>query len=579
MVSISFWSAFAAGVGFASACTTLVVGKDASSDGSVMVTHSDDGESNGDPRLCAVPSRDFPAGSLHAIYYDTEEFPRYVGYDRGDCYFPKDGEKIQEPIGHIPEVEHTYAFFESTYGLVNEHGVGIGESTCSGVFGTKAVGYGGKALLSIDALTRIALGRANTSRQAVQIMGRLAEKHGFYGSDSFEGSGESLMVGDADEGFIFHILPDPTGTSAIWVAQRVPDDEVGVVANMFVIREVALHDTRNFLYSDSMVQVAKEKGWWQQGQPLDFTRIYSDGEYAHKYYSGRRVWGAFRLFGVPLPTNYTDLRYDAVYPVTAKPATAVEVRDLMAIYRDYYDGTEFDLSKGLAAGPYGNPDRWSTWMTSLQGSWERSIGLFRTTSINIVQCKRYGQGTVMWYAPHSAGASVFLPVFARSTAVPASYKTADPNTLSRESAYWAHRYVFNVAKIRYDMAIKDVRKVQWELEDEGVSEVLKLDNANYVGAGDLDRASDKLASKILKKSWELPDHLIFKYADGFLKDGEPLGYPDWWLKQVGYEQGPPPVPHECADDAVEKCTGACPPRGFATCAAKCVSICDTQAVV
>merc|ERR1712136_583713 len=324
---------------------------------------------------------------------------------------------------------------------------------------------------------------------------------------SFEGSGESLMVGDADEGFIFHILPDPTGTSAIWVAQRVPDDEVGVVANMFVIREVALHDTRNFLYSDSMVQVAKEKGWWQQGQPLDFTRIYSDGEYAHKYYSGRRVWGAFRLFGVPLPTNYTDLRYDAVYPVTAKPATAVEVRDLMAIYRDYYDGTEFDLSKGLAAGPYGNPDRWSTWMTSLQGSWERSIGLFRT------------------------------------------------------------------------MAIKDVRKVQWELEDEGVSEVLKLDNANYVGAGDLDSASDKLASKILKKSWELPDHLIFKYADGFLNDGEPLGYPDWWLKQVGYEQGPPPVPHECADDAVEKCTGACPPRGFATCAAKCVSICDTQSVV
>jgi dipeptidase len=311
---------------------------------------------------------------------------------------------------------------------------------------------------------------------------------------------------------------------------------------------------------------------------LDFTRIYSKGEYAHKFYSGRRVWGAFRLFGVPLPSNYTDLRYDAVYPVTAKPAAKVEVRSLMAIYRDYYEGTEFDLSKGLAAGPYGNPDRWST-STSLKGNWERSIGLFRTTSINIVQCKRYGQGAVLWYAPHCAGAAVFIPLFARGTAVPHSYKVADPNTLNRESAYWAHQYVFNVAKLRYDMAIKDVRRVQWQLEDEGVSQVLQLDEVNKVGAAALDRASDELAAKILRKSWELPDHLIFKYADGFLKDGGALGYPDWWLKQVGYEQGPPPVPQQCADDVVEKCTGACPLRGFATCAAKCVNICDTQAVV
>lgn len=567
---------FAVGFGYATACTTLVVGKAASSDGSVMLTQSDDGENNADARLCFVPAKDFPAGSLHAIYYDTEDFPRYVGYDRGDCYFPQQGEKPQTPIGYIPEEEHTYAYFDSTYGLVNEHGVGIGESTCSGVFGTKAQGFGGQALLSIDALTRLALQRTKTSREAVKLMGRLAEKHGFYGSDSFEGSAESLMVGDADEAFIFHILPDPTGTSAIWVARRVPDDEVGVVANMFVIREVDFNDSHSFLYSGSMVTVAEEKGWWRPGQPLDFTRMYSDGEYAHKYYSGRRVWGAYRLFGVPLPSNYTDLRYNAVYPVTAKPAESVEVRALMAVYRDYYDDTEFDMRQGLAAGPWGNPDRWST-RSSVPGNWERSIGLFRTTSVHIVQCKRHGQGAVLWYAPHSAGASVFLPIFARATAVPSAYKIADPNALSRDSAYWAHRYVFNIAKIRYDRAINDVRKVQAALEAEGVAMVLRLDNTSgAVGAAEFDRASDELAANIMKTYWELPDQLVFKYADGFLNDGKPLGYPDWWLKQVGYERGPPAVPHECPDDVVEKCTGACPVKGFAACAKACVDVCATS---
>ena len=44
--------------------------------------------------------------------------------------------------------------------------------------------------------------------------------------------------------------------------------------------------------------------------------------------------------------------------------------------------------------------------------------------------------------------------------------------------------------------------------------------------------------------WTLPDTLIVKYADNWLNDGEPLGYEDEWLKEVGYENGPPPPPKE-----------------------------------
>ena len=217
------------GAGLASCalgCTTIIVGKQASADGSVLVSHSNDGEGSTDPRLVYIPAADHPPDKQRPIFYAPETYPRYVGMERGNIpvYAPQANQTAFKPIGYIPEVSHTYKYFEETYGSLNEHQLGIGESTCSGVFGTKAKGYGGKALLSVDTLTQLAMERTMRSRDAVQLMGSLAEKYGFYGAGSFEGSAESLLVTDPHEGWIFHILPDDTGTSAIWAAQRVPDD-------------------------------------------------------------------------------------------------------------------------------------------------------------------------------------------------------------------------------------------------------------------------------------------------------------------------------------------------------------------
>ena len=118
-----------------------------------------------------------------------------------------------EPIGYVPQVESTFSYYEAVYGVMNEHQVGISESTCSAVYAAKSIANGGLALLSINALSQIAMERAKTAREAVQIMGDLSEKYGFYGaSASFEGGGESLIVTDKDEGWVFHILADPTGT-------------------------------------------------------------------------------------------------------------------------------------------------------------------------------------------------------------------------------------------------------------------------------------------------------------------------------------------------------------------------------
>jgi dipeptidase len=197
-------------------------------------------------------------------------------------------------MGYIPQVSHTFAYFESTYGIMNEKQVGLAESTCSGVYVARSISAGGKALLSIDALSQIAMERASTAREAIKIMGSLSEKYGFYGeSASFEGGSESLIVTDPSEAWVFHILADPTASSSIWVAAKIPDDSVAVVANMFSVREVDLNDTENYLGRADMWEIAEKEGLYTAGAVKDFTATFSDGEYAHKYYSGRRMWGTF----------------------------------------------------------------------------------------------------------------------------------------------------------------------------------------------------------------------------------------------------------------------------------------------
>jgi len=410
------------------ACTVFIVGKDASADGSVLVSHSNDGEFDTDPRLVKIPPSSSRFGSssdgqqqrqqkMRPIFFSPESYPRYVGTDRGNIppYAPVGNQKPFEPIGFVPEQQgETFAYLEDTYGAVNERQVGIGESTCSGVFGAVPLGMpNGTALLSVDQLTQIAMERASTAESAVRLMGSLAERYGFYGAGQFEGTAESLAVSDADEVWIFHILPDPTGRSAIWAAQRVPSDGFAVLANMFVIRQVDPSDTRNFLMSDSVHRVAQDYGWWNSsgGELLDFTKIYSDGEYAHKYYSvrtivdavggltgfveasymlsmvtfvtklfyqGRRMWGAYHLAcpSKQFPSEYKDLQSDPVYPVWAVPDKPISQQDLFRYHRYTYQNTQFDLGAAgnLAAGPFGSPDRWKAGVgeTQVNGNWVRT---------------------------------------------------------------------------------------------------------------------------------------------------------------------------------------------------------------
>mmetsp|Transcript_62716 Transcript_62716/g.183445 ORF Transcript_62716/g.183445 Transcript_62716/m.183445 type:complete len:581 (-) Transcript_62716:48-1790(-) len=557
----------------ASACTVFAAGKLATADGSVLVSHSDDGDPSNDARLIYVPAADHAPGSKRPIYYTPESFPRYVGSSLGPDYEPNDdtGPDVYKPVGFIDQVAHTFGYQDNTYGVVNEHGVSVGESTCGAMFGTCGAGSSiacepgrkvGVALMSIDTLSQLAMERTTSARQAVELMGDFATKYGFYGPpDSFEGSGESLIVGDPEEAWAFQILSDPTGTSAIWAAKRLPDTDVTVVANMFTIREVNASDKDNYILSPNIFSIAESQNWWKQGEPLDFTRMYSGGEYSHKYYTGRRMWGAFRLAApsVSLPDEYEDIRYKPVYPWSLKPDKPVTHRDFMKWHRDWYAGTKYDMTKGLQAGPFGSPDRFAT-TSKVKGNWERSITLYRTNSVYVQQLHRpaaggsAGMASVAWFGSGPAHYTPFLPVPAGVTRTLHPLRFAAPKKFEWKSMNWATRRVMDVCQIHWNKMHVLVEAAQKRIEDEGDALVARLrTSANASNPAVLNEAFEKHAKKALSEWHRLALDMVFSYSDNSdIGNLTALSYPDEWLAGVGYEDGPPDAPVE------DQCPPRCP---------------------
>ena len=588
-------------------CTTFVITGGATSDGSVMAAHSADGGGNTDPRLVRIPGNTYAKGAKRKVYYSPESYPRYVGDDprapsgavpqylEQNC---AEGEKNCTPfveLGEIPQVQATFSYYEAVYGVMNEHQVGISESTCSAVYAANGKHNGGKALLSVNALSQIAMERGTTAREAVQIMGDLSQQYGFYGaSASFEGGGESLIVTDQTEGWVFHILADPTGESSIWVGARVPDGHAAVVANMYSVRDVDLTDTANFLGRQDMWEIAEKEGLWAAGDAKDWTATFSDGEYAHKYYTGRRMWGVFRLVApdTPLQPLYDNLKEDRPYPFSVPVSVAKEdvTPELMfKVMRDYYNGTAFSLGDPKpGGGPFGTIDRFGGQEAGdpvqVSGNWERSIALYRTAESYIVQSGGYKRslsssnksdsnnstssaaadplGGVLWFGAHSSSYTTYVPVLSGGILdSPASLSYGWQGVYDLQSNFWASRALGMLAQVKWRYMMPSVRAMQHSLEATSRQLVQAIyDKYDSNGAtADADELSsvqqlqDSNTAKAVSSSMELFHRLVFRWADGFDNQWEEVGtperhfvsgtpgYPGWWLEEVSYSKGPGPA--------------------------------------
>ncbi len=546
------------------ACTTMIVTKGASADGSMMVSHSDDNDLM-DQRILLIPARQWAPGSERPVFctaaamgeypqYNTFTYPRINTADRGPGYDTEGPRSI--PLGFIPQVAETYAYFDGSYGIMNEHQLMFGECTNGSKITPEP--EPGKRILYASELSRIALERCKTAREAIRLMGSLIEEYGLYAT------GETLPVADTEEAWIFEMAPSPEGTGGLWVAKRVPDGEIFVAANQFRIREIDPKDP-DIMFSENLFAVAEKHGWWKPADgPLDWLRTVSLGEYNHPYYSLRRVWRVLSLAAPSLNLSpWVKDGYTKDYPFSVKPDKKLTVRDVMALHRDHYEGTEFDLTKGRAAGPFGYPDRFygpydgagdvGDPKRKLEGAWERPLSVSYCGYAYVTQARGWLPDPIggrMWLGLDKPADTVFIPFHVGVNSLPRSVEVCNTANFNVERAWWTFNFLSNYAGLKYGPMHTEMAKLRDQLEtgflnalEAAEKKALDLHGSNPEEAKRyLTDLSATTTAETLSAWWNLTESLIVKYNDGLLNEpgkmGQPLGYPREWLMETSWPQGP-----------------------------------------
>lgn len=501
----------------ASCCSNFLVTKGASADGSVMITYTCDGEFH--PILRYEPAADHGPDE----YIEMKDWSGTVR-------------------GKIKQVPHTYALV----GLMNEHQLVIGETTFTG----REELINPDGMLHYWWLMRLALQRARTAREAIQVMGALVDEYG-YASE-----GESISIGDPNEAWLMEIIgPGPGGKGANWVALRVPDGYVSAHANKSRIGEFPLHDTKNCLYSPNVISFAIEKGYYDpaSGKPFDFSEAYCPADAQKLRYTETRVWSMFRRAAPSLewPVDYhRGVKGAERYPLWIKPDRKLSRADVFAIMRDHYEGTPYDMTTGVDAGPYGTPNRFRpiTWQVdSVAYTWERPISTQQTGFSFVSQSRSWlpdAIGGVLWYGVDDTYFTCYVPLYCGITAVPESFARGSLGEFSWNSAWWVFNFVANFANIRYSSMKEDIQKVQRELESthdalqpaiERTAIELHGKNPALLEAYLTDYSTSR-GEIVVKRYRELGELLIRKYNDGYVQDenGRPqeTGYPESWYREV-----------------------------------------------
>jgi len=304
------------------ACTSIMVGRKASTDGSVMTSHTCDSHHNGSEIVVVPHKKHQPGDEVSLSKREEDESGPMKRYSR-------------KPTGKIPQVSETFGYLAPAYAAMNEHQVAIGEST----FGGRKELHSQKGLVDCDMLTRLMLERAKTAREAIRIGGELIEKYGWCDE------GETLTIADPREVWVMEIVgPGKDAVGVVWAAQRVPDDHVSVVANGSRIGEIDLSKTDEFMASKNVTQLAKEWGYWdpKSGVPFRFYDAYSP-ESRTEIATTRREWRALDLLAPSLKLHPNS----NCYPFSVKPDKPVSPEMIMEIFRDTFEGTDFDMVKDL----------------------------------------------------------------------------------------------------------------------------------------------------------------------------------------------------------------------------------------
>ena len=506
------------------ACTIIAAGKNTTVDGSAIVTHNDD-STVANFKLFIIPEADHEDGAERDVILKDHDYP-------GDA----------QVVGKIPQVKHTYRYFKSRYSFMNENGVAIGEAT-NGVVVTDERSAKVKKIMETDAVGMldawmvqdIMLERAASAREAVEIMGKLVEEHGFFDA------GETMNLTDGNEVWIIEFYGNK-----IWAAWKVPDDEVFVAANRARLRNLDLTDKDNVMYCPDLVDFAVENGFIDKKDVdmKDFSpaEVYSPN---HEVYATRREWRALSLLAPSLNLSPSEMDY----PKSVKPDKKLTVNDIFVITGDWYEGTPYDLSQGPAAGPWGDPIRYANRSEeNKNAAWERSINMHRCCYVHIAQVRGDLPKEVRGISWHGYGApdtTYLTPLWPIMTQLPEFYSVGSRyEEFRRDSGWWVNTYVQQMAELRYQDARKDIHAAR-EPKLQALytlTPMVQDKAAQLIKDGKRDEAINMITDFAYSNAvdWNqkwltLGDWLLGEYAMGY-KNFKTTPYPESWNKTVEFNE-------------------------------------------
>ncbi len=464
-------------------CTIIAVGKKASADGSLILSHTDAGP---DSRIYVVPAARHKPGATANVYWGIQDAGRPLRDDG-------------EVLGQIPQAPETYAYIHSAYPHMNEHQLAIAESTINQRGELVVTRETGRQIMTVEQAEIFALQRCRKARDAVRLIGSLMETYGFLPSSG--DGGEDLVIGDPDEAWVMEIFgvgpgwaPASGRPGAVWAAQRLGDDQALIIPNWSIIKEIRAGDKENFLVSANYMQEAVDRGWYDPaaGKPFVWQDIYAPlpVEFATSrfwlFYSTfmpkLAQWPERRLGTDPMATinpYHQFVEPLSLYPFSAAPEKKISLQDVIAFQRSVFEGTIYDftaqpqwlVSDGKGGGrmsPLATPFPSSDLRALLKLSNRRPVARHRGHYGMVCQLRSWlpdAVGGVYWVYQDNPYISPYVPVYAGCTDTAPSYQTYDPEHYSDRSARWAIDFVDNLCNLRFQDAAKEVLAMRRPFED------------------------------------------------------------------------------------------------------------------
>ena len=487
-------------------CTSILVGRKASADGSVITSHTCDSWYRTWMRW--VPAADIARDTVMDVYEGRmhTEYPTSM-----------DGVKVKGQIAQ--PAGHTYRYLDTAYPCLNEHQLGIGETTFTG----RDTMQNKDGMLMIEELCRVALQRCAKAREAILLMGQLIHEYG-YGD-----SGECLTIADTDEAWIFEVLGEgPDQIGGVWAAQRIPDDEVCVSANISRLGSLSsltppvrpakakkgrkpayaplVSDTQ--MASQNVFEVARRMGLWDGKSEFSFWRAYSGVNYFDepKNYSTRELY-IMQQLAPSLGLNDTMEEL----PVSIRPNSPISYRRVIELLGTWYEGDpELDLTQKMRipdatrdlagkkpwtsedsiVSPIANP-----WMNSrlintlyaLTGDsdwhWVRTVAVPQCAYSTVIQLRGWlpdAVGGVCWMSLDNPGQSPRFPIFCGTTELPKMLQVCGQHRYRDDALVWHYRQANKLATVRWGECRKDIESAQRYFLDKGERE-LPFVEQQYMG--------------------------------------------------------------------------------------------------